>query len=464
MEDLARIAVDRARKEGASFADVRIESLTGTNVIVMDGKTKTLTVMRELGCGIRAFSGGAWGFAATNKLTTGSVSEAAKSAARMAKVARAKAKIQFEITPTKAISLKEEYKAKEKSVDVPMEEKVRFAIDLDRSMRSVDQRISSTNARYDDLEADRVVANSFGTLSRTKERWLIASCSAWAKEEGVIQRGHAANGSVGGYELMRTDDSTGLGVKAAEMAIRLLDSKPAPAGKHTVILDNIMTGLLAHEAFGHACEADGVLSGASVLEGKLGTKVADESISLVDDPTVKDTFGYFSSDWEGVKSKKHVLIDRGTLKEFLQNLETGSRVKLPSNGAARSQAYNSPPIIRMSNTYIGPGDYSKEELFGMVKDGLLIKGGQYGYVEPAKGQFMFKCDEAYQIKNGEVGQRYRDASVMGLILEVLNNVGGVGKDLILGDPGYCGKGGQSARTTDGGPHICIKNMVVGGLT
>ena len=464
MEDLAQAAIKRALKVGAEFADVRIESSTGTNVVVMDGKTKTLAALRESGCGIRAFSGGAWGFAATNNLTRTSVTAAAESAANMAKAAKARAKIQFKVVPVKAVTTREEYKAKEKTVDVPMEEKVEFVLALDKSMRSLDKRISSTNARYDDLESDRVVANSFGSLSRTTERWLIAACSAWAKEEGVVQRGHAANGSVGGYELMRTDVSHKLGIKAAEMAVRLLDAKPAPAGKRTVILDNIMTGLLAHEAFGHACEADAVLSGASVLEGKTGKRVADERISLVDDPTVKNTFGYFSTDWEGVRSKKHVLIENGILKGYLQNLETGSRMGLPSNGSARSQAYNMPPIIRMSNTYISGGDRSKEELFDMVKDGLLIKGGQYGYVEPAKGQFMFKCDEAYHIKNGEVGQRYRDASVMGLILEVLNSVRGIANDFVLGDPGYCGKGGQHARTTDGGPHICLDNVVVGGLT
>jgi TldD protein len=77
---------------------------------------------------------------------------------------------------------------------------------------------------------------------------------------------------------------------------------------------------------------------------------------------------------------------------------------------------------------------------------------------------MFKCDEAYEIKNGEVGQRYRDASLSGVILEVLNNVEGVGDDFFLGDPGYCGKGGQDARITDGGPHIRVADMVVGGLT
>jgi TldD protein len=118
----------------------------------------------------------------------------------------------------------------------------------------------------------------------------------------------------------------------------------------------------------------------------------------------------------------------------------------------------------MSNTYIAPGDWTKDELFEELPHGLLLKGGQYGYVEPAKGQFMFKCDEGYEVKRGEVGQLYRDVSLSGVILEVLNNVKAVADDFILTDPGYCGKGGQSARTTDGGPHVCITDVVVGGLS
>ncbi|OGS42358.1 MAG: hypothetical protein A3K67_07020, partial [Euryarchaeota archaeon RBG_16_62_10] len=302
-----------------------------------------------------------------------------------------------------------------------------------------------------------------GTVVRTEERWLLAACSAWAKSDGVTQRGHASVGNVGGYELMRTDAAARLGEEAAAQAVRLLDSKPVPAGKFTVILDNKMTGLLAHEAFGHACEADAVLAGASVLEGRIGQKVAIEDVSLVDDPTVKDTFGYFSYDWEGVKARKHTLIEGGVLKGFMHNLETSNRMGLTPNGSARSQAYNSPPIIRMSNTYVEGESMTKDELFEDVREGLLIQGGQYGYVEPAKGQFMFKCDEAYEIRRGETGQRYRDASISGLILEVLNNVEGLGDDFTLGDPGYCGKNGQSARTTDGGPHLRVSNMVVGGL-
>ncbi len=463
MEDLAEAAVARAQKAGAEFADIRLESSVGINIVIMDGKTRMMTGVQESGAGVRAFIDGAWGFASTNTLSRRAVESAASSAAKMARAARTKAKIRYKISEGKALRATEDYRFKELPGDVTTEEKLQFVLGLDKSMTQSDKRIHSTNTRYDDLEVQRVVANSFGTLVNANERWVISACSAWAKSEGVTQRGHASLGSVGGYELMRTDEAHDLGKEASGQAIRLLSSKPVPAGKFTCILDNKMAGLVAHEAFGHACEADAVLAGASVLEGKRGKKVAHEDISLIDDPTIKDTFGHFKIDWEGVRSRRHVLIDRGILSGYMHNLESSSRMGERPNGAARAEAFNSPPIIRMSNTFIAGGDWKKEELFEDLHQGLLIQGSQYGYVEPAKGQFMFKCDEAYDVRNGEIGQRYRDASLTGVILDVLTKVERIGDDFKLGDPGYCGKNGQSARTTDGGPHLRIADMVVGGL-
>jgi TldD protein len=464
MEDFAEYAVNLALKLGAEFADVRVERATGTSITIMDGKTKTMSAQNETGFGLRAFIGGGWGFAAGSAIDKSPMRTATESAVKMAKAARSKTLIQYKMKESKSVKAKEAYKCRERPSEVPIEEKVAFANSLDRSMKSLDSRISSSNSRYDDLEVDRVVANSFGSLVQTSERWTLGTCSAWAMSEGVVQRGHASVGNVGGYELMHTEPAVRLGVDAATQAIRLLDSKPAPAGKFTCILDNKLTGLLAHEAFGHACEADAILAKSSVLEGMVGKKVAHESISMYDDPTIKSTFGYFSIDWEGVRAEKHVLIEKGILRDFMHNLETSSRMGERPNGAARSQGYNSPPIIRMSNTFIGPGDMKKDELIEDVKHGLLMNGSQYGYVEPAKGQFMFKCDEAFEITKGEIGQRYRDASLSGVILEVLHSIDGVADDFFLGDPGYCGKGGQSARTTDGGPHICVTDVVVGGLS
>lgn len=463
LEDLASRTVDHAVSQGAEFADLRLESYRGTNIVVMDGRTKTVSAALPTGCGIRAFIGGAWGFAVTNDISSPSLLAAAESAVRMAMVAKDRTKVKFKISLGTAERAVEKYKCGVLPSDVRTEEKVSFAASLDKSMRSADPRIVSTNARYDDFEGERVVANSFGTLVRTSETWTLAACSAWAKSDGVVQRGHSSIGSVGGYELMRTDEAAKLGEAATAQAVRLLDSKPAPAGRHVCILDNKMTGLLAHEAIGHACEADSILSGVSILEGRLGERVAAPEVTLVDDPTIESTFGYFSHDWEGVRARRHVLIGEGILTEFLHNLESSSRMGTEPNGASRAHTYGAPPLIRMSNTFIGPGNWGKDELIEDTREGVLFQGSQYGYVEPSKGQFMFKCDEAYEIRSGEIGQRYRDASLSGIILDVLKSVTGVADDFTVGDPGYCGKNYQDARVTDGGPHLRVADVVVGGL-
>ena len=450
---------------GAEFADLRMESISGVNILIMDGKAKTVTSKIEKGCGLRSFIRGGWGFAVCNGLDRDDVLRTAETSVKLARVSQAKAKLDFEISSAPSARVRSEYRCAIPPSEVSTDDKLKFALGLDASMASHDERIVSRSARYDDFEGQRVVANSFGSLVRTQETWTLTACSAWSKDDGdAIQRGHEVVGNVGGFEVVNTEAAANCGQTAAAMAIRLLDSKPVPAGKYTCVLDNKMTGLLAHEAFGHACEADAILSGSSVLEGMQGKTVADESVSLVDDPTITDTFGYFPYDWEGIASTRHVLIDRGVLREFMHNLETSSRMESPPNGAARADSYCSPPIIRMSNTYIEPGEMTRDELIEDVTEGLLIKGAQYGYVEPAKGQFMFKCDEAFAIENGNIGQRYRDAILTGVILDVLNDVTGIADDFELVDPGYCGKSGQDARTTDGGPHIRVDNIVVGGLT
>ena len=463
MEDVAELAVERLMGGGAEFADVRVESFSGTIIVVMDGRTKTITSRIEKGCGVRAFIDGGWGFAVCNGLEPSKVKDAADAAVKLANVSREKAKVKFKIEEASTERAKDDYPCRTPPSSVSVEEKLDLAMSHDRAMKSVDERVVSTNTRYEDFEGHRVVANSFGSMVRTREWWTLASCNAWARSEGVLQRGHDVVGNVGGYEVVRTETASMIGVKAAEQAVRLLDSKPVPAGRFTCVLDNKMTGLLAHEALGHACEADAVLAGASVLEGLEGKKVASEIVTLIDDPTVSNTFGYFAYDWEGVKSSKHTLIDRGVLAGLMNNLEASSRMGSTPNGASRAETYSAPPIIRMSNTYIAAGDRTKDELISEVKDGILIQGAQYGYVDPAKGQFMFKCAEAYRIEEGEVGQRYRDAILSGLVLEALHGVTGVANDFVLTDAGYCGKAGQDARTTDGGPHIRIENVLVGGL-
>jgi TldD protein len=113
----------------------------------------------------------------------------------------------------------------------------------------------------------------------------------------------------------------------------------------------------------------------------------------------------------------------------------------------------------MGNTYFQPGNAKKEDVFD-VRDGIYLKGMLGGSVDIFSGGFMFKAEEAFRVKNGEIGEQLRDVAIIGNILETLKKVELVGDDFET-SPGMCGKGGQRMPVSDGGPHIRIKNVTLG---
>jgi TldD protein len=284
----------------------------------------------------------------------------------------------------------------------------------------------------------------------------------YASEDGLRQRGFDVVGGTGGYEIVQSEAAHMLGKTAAEKAVKLLSAKPAPSGKFTVVLDPKLVGVFIHEALGHACEADKVLAGASVVEGKIGDSMGNSCVTVVDDPTIKGLFGSFTYDDEGIATRRRVLVQNGVLKEYLHSVETASRMNLEPNGAARAEGFMSTPIVRMSNTYLTAGKCKVNDVFEGIKHGIYACGSQYGYVLPANGQFTFKCEYGHLIENGEPKQLVRDVALSGLVLEALKNVEAVADDLVF-EPGTCGKSGQSAPITTGGPHTRVAKIVVGGM-
>jgi len=131
------------------------------------------------------------------------------------------------------------------------------------------------------------------------------------------------------------------------------------------------------------------------------------------------------------------------------------------NGGAIAESYAVRPLVRMSNTMIEKGEHSFDELIEDIKYGIYAKGTRGGQVDPAKGSFQFSAQEAFLIEKGEITKPLKDLSLSGLTLETLKNIDAVGKDVKFGDPGFCGKG-QLVPVGDGGPHIKIKNVLIGG--
>jgi TldD protein len=461
MEDLAQIAIEAALKAGTQFADVRIENTATTIIELNDGVTKQALSSRLKGAGIRAFIDGAWAFAQTTDLSNEGMRATGESVARMAIATKRRVSEKFKIDGP-AFSDRSFYRVRKPFSRISIDEKMEFAKQIDDQSRNYDSRIISTRTVYADLWTELYVANSLGTNIYAQNSIPRIISAPTAKEGTNRQRFFRSLGLRGGFEVMGTSDAQNIGTEAAKVVIDLLSSESVKGGIHDVVMDPILNGVMIHEAFGHATEADNWPAHSTVLEDKVGKVVGPGNLSIIDDPTLEGMRGSYEYDWEGTKAKRRVLVKNGILTELLHSLETASRLEMEANGASRSQSFMYEPFPRMSNTFMQPGDWQINELIEETRNGILLCNFNYGYTQSAKGQFMFQASHGYLIEHGEKSKMVREVSLAGNILEILAKVDAIGSDFML-DAGTCGKGGQAVPIMLGGPHARIREVPVGGM-
>lgn len=435
------------------YIDIRCGIGDNTSILMKDGNVDEINTGMSLGARIRVLNNGAWGFAYTTDLSK--INEITQTA------------IKFSNSLKGDVTLSENEIIKDKievDVDIPfkdisIEEKKEIMEEADNAAKL--DKVNSTTVSYSDSEIKELFINSEGSTIEVKTSRVRMALNASATDGEIIQFGHGSLGGVKGYELIKNADIEEFGRNIGEKAVRLLDAKPAPSGQFPVIADPELTGVLIHEALGHAVEGDLILQNDSILKDKIGEQIASDIVNIFDDASLKDGFGYYPYDVEGVKTKPNQLVKDGKLISLLNSRETASKLGMTSSGNARSLIADQ-PIVRMSNTYLQPGDNTFEELFEGIDNGIYLKGSRGGQVDTGKGIFQFNAAEGYLIENGEISTPLRDVSLSGNILETLKNIDAIGNDFKL-SVGFCGKDGQTAPVGDGGPHTRILNALVGGM-
>ena len=435
------------------YIDIRAGMSNNTSILMKDGDVDEINTGMSLGARIRVLKNGAWGFAYTtdlsklNKITDTAIqlSDSLKGDVKLSESEIIKDKVAVDVKiPFKDISIDEKKEIMKEANDAATIDKV-----------------NSTTVSYADGELDEIFMNSEGSQIQMKTSRLRMALNASATDGEIIQFGHGSLGGVKGFELINDADIEEFGRKIGEKAVRLLDAEAAPSGKFPVIADPELTGVLIHEALGHAVEGDLILQNDSILKDKMGETIASDIVNIFDDASRKDGFGYYPYDVEGVKTKPNQLVKDGKLISLLNSRETAAKLGMTSSGNARS-IISDQPIVRMSNTYLQPGDNKFEELIEDIPDGIYLKGSRGGQVDTGKGIFQFNAAEGYLIKNGEIATPLRDVSLSGNILETLKNIDAIGNDFKL-SVGFCGKDGQTAPVGDGGPHTRILDALVGGM-
>jgi TldD protein len=321
--------------------------------------------------------------------------------------------------------------------------------------------IASVSTGLADATISKRYLNSEGTDLEWSLVRSLATATFTARRGAELAQGSMRIGGTRGWELFDLEDPVKRALREAEIAVKMLDAKAAKGGKQTVVIDGELAGVFAHEAVGHASEADLVAAGESCFRGKMGKKLGIDGLSIRDDSLVPGGFGSFPYDDTGVAGQSRPILKDGTLVGYLADREHGARLGVKPNGSARAQDYTSRPLVRMSNTLIDPGEHTKEEVFEGIKDGVYCVGSKGGQVDTARGTFLFNAREAYRIQNGRITTPLKDVSLTGGILSTLHSIDALGDTFELGNPGHCGKG-QWVPVCDGGPLVRIRDCLVGG--
>jgi TldD protein len=450
--------------KGDGWVELRYHRRTSNQLAVQKGRVDAADSTVIAGVGVRVLEAGSWGFASTAEVTRGAVEQAVD---RARASARESAKIRSKKVPALPLTGMavddvvvpgfEELEAK------GLDEKLEAMIALEKETAGAASEIHTAISRYSEMFEEKIVVTSDGAAASQKLVRPELRLAAFADGKGDSVVAGNGVGVTGDWEcLFNHHRARGIVDETARTAVELLGAPHVPGGETTVILEPSVVGLLSHEAVGHTVEADFVASG-SVAAGKIGTPVASELVTMADSGTMG--YGGFPGgaipfDDEGIPAKKTTLIDRGTLVGYLHNRETAAMYGTDPTGNGRAWLYSDEPLIRMTNTYIEPGDSELEAMIASTKSGYLIAGAAGGQAD-ATGEFMFGCSYAREITNGKLGRKFKEVTISGIAFDVLQTVDAVSREFQwdLGS-GYCGKW-QPAKVDAGGPFIRCR-LTLGG--
>ncbi len=424
----------------AELVEVRIQENLSDTIVLKDSKIEEVSSGRTFGVSVRVIDKGI-GFASSNNIED--LYEIAMKAYKMAKIGEKK-----KVKKGKPIKDKKIVKCKIPFENIDFDERKEFLKDMDEIAKDYRKIVSRSFSLTTVKTVTRYYSSEGSEIEQEIPR-ISMLCTCYARDKEV-QYAFERIGAVAGFEALENSEDT---VKrACERALRLLRARTPPKGRFKVVLDPKLTGVFIHEALGHAVEADHVANKESILANKLGEKIASDIVTIYDDPTLSGSFGFYFYDDEGVEAEKKAVVENGFLRSYLHSRETAELLGSELTGNARAQNFSSEPIVRMSNTYLKPLDYSFEELIEDIDYGLYLLGSKGGEVDPARGVFQFSCEEGFIIEKGEIKEPIKDVALSGETLEILKNIDAVGKDFSM-HIGFCGKNGQYVPVGDGGAHI-----------
>jgi TldD protein len=442
------------KKHHADYLEARLEENHSSNIHYQGRPLESVGKNTSVGGNVRALVRGGWGFVSFNSFDN--LSGKVGIAIKQAELAGHE---KSELAPVPVVTEKVKACISRNPADISLAEKKEL-LDGYNDLIWRTLNIKTSTVSYGDSYKRTIFLNSEGSFIEQDRADFTIRLSAIASDGHEVQQANLSLGSLNDFDAISQLDS-----RVSEMAQRataLLAAPQVKGGEYTVVLDPILAGVFVHEAFGHLSESDHIYENQELRQVmKIGKRFGSKELNIVDGAAVPALRGSYKYDDEGVAATKTYLVSEGVLASRLHSRETAAKMAEKPSGNARAISYRYPPIVRMTNTYIEPGDIELTDILADIKTGIYA-ANWYGGTTSME-MFTFSSGEAYMIRNGKLAELLRPVVLSGNVFHTLANIDAIGNDLEMNQGGGCGKGGQSPLpVSNGSPHIRIQRCLLGG--
>jgi len=444
--------------KGGTYADLFFEHKISNYLGLQDGKVNRAYSNIDYGVGIRALNGDQTGFAYSETITPEAMIKAAQTAANIASGSSATGPVNVtENIPANYYPIQKVWE------DVSVKDKIPFVQKLNDKVFSMDKRVIKVNVYLSDETGYVMQFNSEGILTYDYRPMVSFSLVTVMQKDGRIENSYVSRSFRKGFEFLNDEIIDTLADEGIKQTSLLFEATKPKAGEMPVVMGAGGSGILLHEAIGHTFEADFNRKGTSIFADKMGKKVAENFINIIDDGTLNWNRGSINVDDEGVPSQKTYLVKDGVLNSYLHDRISAGFYKVPSTGSGRRESFRYAPIPRMRATYMESGNSTRDDIISEVKYGIYVDTFSNGEVKIGAGDFTFFVNTGYLIENGKLTRPIKDINIIGNGPKALADITMAANDYKIDNGTWtCGKDGQSVPVTCGLPSVLVKKLTVGG--
>lgn len=455
-----------ALAHGGDYADLFFENTSYRDMQLRDGIVSSGGYHVDYGVGIRTLVGEKTGYAYSESTDMKAMLAAAAASAAIAQGYRipaaedTKPTVPFHGRPNHAA---DRYPVRKDWRDWGAEEGAAFLQALEGKIRALDNRVIKVIGMISCQMSDVMMYNSHGELKYDTRPMGTVAVSVIFSNGTEVRNNHVSRSFRTGAEML-SDELAG---EIAAEAVRALDDRfeakrPEKGGAMSVVMGAGASGILLHEAMGHAFEADFNRKGQSVFSDKMGRKICADGINIIDDATIRGNRGALNFDDEGVPGQKTYMVEDGVLTSYLHDRISAAWYGVGPTGNGRRESFRFNPIPRMRATYMEGGNASPEDIIASVRKGIYVDEFANGQVKIGEGDFTFYVKSGYMIENGRLTQPVCDLNIIGNGPKALADIVAVGNDAKIDNGAWtCGKE-QNAPVSCGIPTVRVENLIVGG--